>query len=70
MREAVRLSREIGAVSAEAFAILRLGEAARARGEVAEGNALLADALVISRWSPMSGHLLPLGYAALLRSSR
>ena len=69
LREAVRLSREIGAVSAEAFASLRLGEAARARGEIATGNTLLADALVISRWSPISGHLLPLGYATLLRSS-
>ena len=63
LREAAGLSREIGAVSAEAFAILRLGEAAIARGEVAEGYALLADGLVISRWSPISGHLLPLGYA-------
>jgi DNA-binding SARP family transcriptional activator len=69
LREAVRLSREISAVSAEALATFRLGEAARARGEVAEGDTLLADALVISRWSPMSGHLLPLGYAALLRAT-
>ncbi len=69
LREAVQLSREIGAVSAEAFASLRLGEAARARGEIATGDTLLADALVISRWSPLSGHLLPLGYATLLRSS-
>ena len=69
LREAVRLSREIGAVSAEALASLRLGEAAHARGEIAEGDRLLADALVISRWSPLSGHLLPLGYAALLRAS-
>jgi hypothetical protein len=68
-REAVRLSREISAVSAEALATFRLGEAARARGELAEGDTLLADALVLSRWSPMSGHLLPLGYAALLRAS-
>ncbi len=69
LREAVRLSREISAVSAEALATFRLGEAARARGHVAEGDTLLGDALVISRWSPMSGHLLPLGYAALLRAS-
>jgi DNA-binding SARP family transcriptional activator len=69
LREAVRLSREISAVSAEALATFRLGEAARAQGELAEGDALLVDALVISRWSPMSGHLLPLGYAALLRAS-
>ncbi len=69
LREAVRLSREISAVSAEALASLRLGEAARARGDLAEGDQLLADALVISRWSPLSGHLLPLGYAALLRAS-
>ncbi len=38
LREAVRLSREIGAVSAEAFASVRLGEAARARGELADGR--------------------------------
>jgi DNA-binding SARP family transcriptional activator len=69
LREAVRLSREISAISAEALATFRLGEAARARGEVAEGDTLLTDALVISRWSPMSGHLLPLGYAALLRAT-
>ena len=69
LREAVRLSREISAVSAEALASLRLGEAARARGELKEGDALLADALVISRWSPLSGHLQPLAYAALLRAS-
>jgi hypothetical protein len=48
---------------------MRLGEATRARGEPADGDALLGDALVISRWSPLSGHLLPLGYAALLRGS-
>jgi DNA-binding SARP family transcriptional activator len=69
LREAVSLSREISAVSAEALATFRLGEAARARGEVTEGDTLLDDALVISRWSPMSGHLLPLAYAALLRAS-
>jgi hypothetical protein len=69
LREAVRVSREIGAVSAEALAVLRLGETARARGQLAECEALLADALVISRWSPMSSHLLPLGYAALLRAT-
>jgi DNA-binding SARP family transcriptional activator len=67
LREAVRLSKEIGAITAEALASLRLGEAVRAHGEASEGDELLFDALVISRWSPMSGHLLPLGYAALLR---
>src|SRR5262249_46093401 len=69
LREAVRLSREIGAVSAEALAGVRLSEAARARGEAAEGERALGDALVISRWSPMSDHLLPLGYAALLQAN-
>jgi hypothetical protein len=62
-------SREISAVSAEALASVRLGEAVRARGEPAEGDAMLADALVLSRWSPLSGHLQPLGYAALLRAT-
>jgi DNA-binding SARP family transcriptional activator len=69
LREAVRLSREIGAVSAEALATVRLGEAVRARGELGEGDTLLADALVMARWSPLSGHLKPLAYAALLRAS-
>jgi DNA-binding SARP family transcriptional activator len=69
LREAVRLSKDIGAITAEALASLRLGEAVRARGDVLEGDDLLSDALVISRWSAMSGHLLPLGYAALLRGS-
>jgi ATP/maltotriose-dependent transcriptional regulator MalT len=69
LRDAVRLSREIGAYSAEALATVRLGEAAHAVGEAAEGEALLADGIVLSRWSPMSGHLLPLGYAALLRAT-
>jgi DNA-binding SARP family transcriptional activator len=69
LREAMRLSKDIGAVSAEALASVRLGETARVRGAVAEGETLLADALVLSRWSPMSGHLLPLGYAALLRAT-
>jgi DNA-binding SARP family transcriptional activator len=69
LREAVQVSREISAVSAEALASVRLGEAARARGEIAKGDAMLADALVISRWSPLSGHLQPLGYAALLRAT-
>ncbi|HEX4518742.1 MAG TPA: BTAD domain-containing putative transcriptional regulator [Gaiellaceae bacterium] len=69
LREAVRVAREIGAVSAEALASMRLGEATRAAGEPAGGDAFLGDALVISRWSPLSGHLLPLGYAALLRGS-
>jgi DNA-binding SARP family transcriptional activator len=69
LREAVRLSREIGAYSAEALATVRLAEAAQAAGEAAEVEALLADGLVLSRWSPMSGHLLPLGLAALLRAT-
>jgi DNA-binding SARP family transcriptional activator len=69
LREAVRVSRAISAVSAEALASVRLGEAARARGDVAQGDAVLADALVISRWSPLSGHLQPLAYAALLRAT-
>jgi DNA-binding SARP family transcriptional activator len=69
LREAVRVSREISAISAEALASLRLGEAIHARGAAREGDALLVDALVIARWSPLSGHLLPLGYAALLRAS-
>ena len=30
---------------------------------------MLADALVIAHWSPLSGHLQPLGYAALLRAT-
>jgi len=69
LQEAVRLSREIGAVSAEALAGLRLGEAEHARGEHEEAETMFTDALAISRWSPMSGHLLPLGYAALLRTT-
>jgi DNA-binding SARP family transcriptional activator len=69
LREAVRLSREIGAYSAEALATVRLAEAAHAGGKSADGEALLADGLVLARWSPMSGHLLPLGYAALLRAT-
>ena len=69
LREAVRVSREISAVSAEALARLRLGEAARARGDAIAADAMLADALVIARWSPLSGHLQPLGYAALLHAT-
>jgi DNA-binding SARP family transcriptional activator/tetratricopeptide (TPR) repeat protein len=69
LHEAVRVSREISAVSAEALARLRLGEAARARGDRAQGDTLLADGLVLSRWSPLSAHLVPLGYAAVLRAS-
>ena len=69
LQEAVTLSREISAVSAEALARLRLGEAAHARGDHDAGHALIADALVVARWSPMSSHLLPLGYAALLRAT-
>src|SRR5262245_60802647 len=69
LREAVKLSREISAYSAEALATIRLAELAYADGEASEGDTLFADALVISRWSPMSGHLLPLGYAALLRAT-
>jgi hypothetical protein len=53
LREAVRVSREISAVSAEALASVRLGEAVRARGPPDEGDAMLADALVLSRWSPL-----------------
>lgn len=68
LAEAVRVSRQISALSAEALASARRGEAAFARGEAARGETLLADALVISRWSPLSGHLQPLAYAALLRA--
>jgi hypothetical protein len=63
------VSREIGAVSAEALASIRLGEATRARGELSEGDALLTDGVVISAWSPISVHLQPLAYAALLRAT-
>ena len=66
LSEAIRLSREIGAITNEAMASLRLGEAARARGEEAQAEALLADALALSRWSPLSRHLQPLSYAALV----
>jgi DNA-binding SARP family transcriptional activator len=69
LREAVRVSRAISAVSAEALASVRLGEVMRARGGLAEGDELFADALVLARWSPLSGHLRPLGYAALLRAT-
>ena len=69
LREAVRVSRDISAVSAEALASLRLGEVTRARGAPAAGDELLAEALVLARWSPLSGHLQPLGYAALLRGT-
>jgi DNA-binding SARP family transcriptional activator/tetratricopeptide (TPR) repeat protein len=65
LEETVRVSREIGAISSEGLACLRLGEAARARGDLAGGDALLADALVLSRWSPLVRHLRPLAYSAL-----
>src|SRR4029078_3701038 len=66
----LRARRERGAVSTEARASVRLGEALRARGETADGDALLADALVLARWSPISGHLLPLGYVAVVPASQ
>lgn len=69
LSEATRLSRELGAVAGEALATARLGEATRARGDRERGEALIADALVISRWSPMSSHLQPLAYSALLRGT-
>jgi DNA-binding SARP family transcriptional activator len=69
LAEAVRVSREIGAVTAEGLASVRLGEAMRARGNVQEGNALIADGVLISAWSPMVGHIQPLAHAALLRAT-
>ncbi len=66
LEETVRVSREIGAIASESLASLRLGEAARARGDNAEADGLLADALVLSRWSPLIRHLQPLTYAALM----
>ena len=69
LREAVRVSREISAVSAEALATLRLGESAHARGSHGEGDALLTEAVVMCGWSPLSGHLQPLAYAAVLRET-
>jgi ATP/maltotriose-dependent transcriptional regulator MalT len=69
LRGAVKLSREISAYSAEALATMRLAEASHALGKRSQGDALFADALVISRWTPMSSHLLPLAYAALLRAT-
>jgi DNA-binding SARP family transcriptional activator len=64
--EAVRVSREIGALTSESLASLRLGETARARGEEERAEALLADALSLSRWSPLVRHLQPLTYSALV----
>lgn len=69
LEEAARLSREIGAVAGEALATARLGEAVCAAGDRGRGEALIADALVISRWSPLSHHLQPLAFSALLRGT-
>jgi DNA-binding SARP family transcriptional activator len=49
-----------------ALAAGRLGEAARARGEEERAEALLADALSLSRCSPLVRHLQPLTYSALV----
>ncbi len=69
LSEAVRLSREIGATCSEALATVRLGETAWVNGSVPQGEQLLADALVMARWSPLSGHLLPIAHTAALREA-
>ena len=69
LREGVRLSRDIGSITAEALATVRLGEAEHARGGSHEGEVLLADGVVIAAWAPSSDHLKPLAHAALLRAT-
>jgi hypothetical protein len=69
LREATKLSRELGAVSAEALASVRLGEALRAGGKLSEGDEVLSEGVVMSHWSPLIGHLQPLAYAAQLKAS-
>lgn len=66
LSEAVRVSREIGATCSEVLATVRLGETAFVAGSVGDGDTLLADALVMARWSPLSGHLLPIAHTAVL----
>lgn len=67
--EAVRVSREIGALAAESLASVRLGEAMRALGDVEQGDALIADGVLIAAWSPMAGHVQPLAHAAQLHTT-
>jgi DNA-binding SARP family transcriptional activator len=69
LNEAIRLSRDIGANCSETLATVRLSETAFATRDVAKSHQLLKDALVMARWSPLSGHLLPIAHASALRQA-
>ena len=65
--DAARLSREVGAVSGESLARLRLGEALLHLGDRAGARAQLEEALELAQMSPLANHQLFLVYGVLLQ---
>ncbi|MBD0282457.1 MAG: hypothetical protein ICV69_09750 [Thermoleophilaceae bacterium] len=65
--DAVRLSREVGAVGGESPARMRLGEALLSLGDRPGARAQPEEALELAHVSPIPQHLVYLVYGALLR---
>lgn len=69
LTEAVALHRDITATGGEAHSMQRLAEVKLARGNVAEANDLLHDALPLARWSVLSPHLLQRIYGGMIAAA-
>ena len=70
LREAVAVSRRVGAVSGESLARARLGEALHALGDEVGARASLAEALELAHASALAHHLLFLVHVPMLRLER
>ncbi len=69
LEESVGLHRELGADAGTAHSLQRLAEVEVASGHPTEANALLREAAVVARWSPISPHLLQRIYGTLIAAA-
>jgi predicted negative regulator of RcsB-dependent stress response len=68
LRDSIQLNREIGAASGEALACQRLGVLQTARGQLAEGLAILEEGVLAAERALMRAHCLTRLYAAMARN--
>jgi DNA-binding SARP family transcriptional activator/tetratricopeptide (TPR) repeat protein len=69
LREAVDLHRDADASAGEAHSLQRLAEVRLARGDRAEAERLLQQALPLARWSVISMHLLQRIYGTMIAAA-
>ncbi len=68
LKESIKLSREIGAASAEALSCQRLGVLLTARGQIDEALQILEEGVVAAERAVMRAHCLTRLYAAIARN--